>query len=574
MHAVPETPYLGRIIWDVLSETQYLGRRRKLLGLLGGNLALGLSGCGCMHPFAKPEIGEMGRFAAERDEVPFLKPVRSSRTLTQGIFCVDVHAHFFNASDVTVKGYLEGPVAHKIGGSLGRLVRLLAPLADGLAEIAPKASAEYDKLGELSAQARLQSQEQFEAVLDGITIEHRTAQSRRFYELLLASPDGRRFLEEYERIKADALRARPAVAPESQILSIDESSLRRAIEMGEQPRRPSLRDQSIPGGDPFYAEGILAFVAYMLSYRWTNLRSYKKQFSERDGALGVDRVLGALVDFDRWLDCPPRSSHEDQVRLHARLSKLSDGYMLPLASYNPWTDVEEQGKSLGRLVQAVNEFKFVGAKIYPANGFRPWNNTAAQDGPGLPSHDAINGALMCFWDKCIELDIPVMAHTGQSMGKDDAHDVLAAPEWWGALVDAYAVRGKSPRVNLGHFGGDTSPPANDWTKRMAEVMKKAGGDKVFGDLGYWAELQCGVVGDGRCEAAALRLTSVLDRKAGANERVADRVMFGSDWLMLSREENWASYASELFIKLRSVVPGDVERIFGGNALKCFGQRIR
>src|SRR5215813_11629355 len=103
VHAVPETPYLGR--------------RRKLLGLLGGNLALGLSGCGCMHPFAKPEIGEMGRFAAERDEVPFLKPVRSSRTLTQGIFCVDVHAHFFNASDVTVKGYLEGPVAHKIGGS-------------------------------------------------------------------------------------------------------------------------------------------------------------------------------------------------------------------------------------------------------------------------------------------------------------------------------------------------------------------------------------------------------------------------------------------------------------------------
>lgn len=311
----------------------------------------------------------------------------------------------------------------------------------------------------------------------------------------------------------------------------------------------------------------------MLSYRWANIKTYCQAFSTHDEAIGVDRVLGALVDFDRWLDCPPRSAHEDQMRLHARLSKMSGGYMLPLISYNPWTDVVDNGRSLNLVKQAVTEYGFVGAKIYPPNGFRPWGNTRDQDGFRLPSHEKINEALEKFWDTCIELNIPVLAHTGQSMGKDDAHDLLGGPEGWNALISAYASKGRSPMVSLGHFGGDAENQANTWTEQMAALMGKPGADKVYGDLGYWSELRCNEVGSERCKTAENRLRDALNISLGKQKRVADRVMFGSDWLMVSQEQHWSDYASELFSIIKEFAPDDVENIFGKNAIKCFGQGI-
>ncbi len=145
-------------------------------------------------------------------------------------------------------------------------------------------------------------------------------------------------------------------------------------------------------------------------------------------------------------------------------------------------------------------------------------------------------------DTCIQLDIPVMAHTSESMGKDEAHDKLGGPEGWKSLLAHYTKCGKSPRVNLGHFGGDTDGSTNDWTQQMAELMAYSPAAKnVFADLGYWSELQCDDVGLERCQKAVDRLRRALDQNLGDGERAADRVMFGSDWLMLSRERYWPDY---------------------------------
>jgi predicted TIM-barrel fold metal-dependent hydrolase len=540
--------------------------RRKALGTLGAGLAFGLPGCCSLRSFPKPQIGEPD---PAKMGPAFLAPGPVNKSLSRGIFCVDAHAHFFNASDVTVKGYLEGPVAHSAGGDQGRLLRLLAPLADALAGLAPTAKAEYDHLDHLSSRTRSMSAAQTEQMLDEETARHRQEQSMKFYQLL-KTRHGRPFAQEYERIQEE--KQRKGVRAEAlPIVRLDEQSLMEAMELGEVPGSARRNKEMLPMARGAYAEGTLAFVGYMLSYRWANLRTYRKALSTHGEAVGVDRVLGSLVDFDRWLDCPPRSAHEDQIRLQARLSELSEGYLRPLVSYNPWTDIVENGKSLKLVEEAVTKYGFVGAKIYPANGFRPWGNTKAQDGPGLPPHEKINRALEAFWNKCFELNIPVMAHAGRSMGKDDDHDALGGPEGWAALVAAYAATGRAPLVNLGHFGGDTE--ADDWTSQMATLMARPHADKVFGDLGYWSELQCDVVGSARCETALQRLRRVLNLDLRNHERVADRVMFGSDWLMLSREPSWSDYASGLFRTIGGVAPEDLEKIFGKNAVKCFGSRI-
>jgi hypothetical protein len=91
-------------------------------------------------------------------------------------------------------------------------------------------------------------------------------------------------------------------------------------------------------------------------------------------SISVDQVLGAFVDFDHWLTPLLRTAHEDQIKLHQLLSQLSGGYMLPLVAYNPWSDVLDNGKTLQRILDALDRRGFVGVKIYPPNGFRPYGN--------------------------------------------------------------------------------------------------------------------------------------------------------------------------------------------------------
>lgn len=542
--------------------------RRKMVSAMGVGAAMALSGCCNLRCFAKPEIG--GAKLANTESL-LLKPKSINKAFTKGMYCVDAHAHFFNASDVTVGGYLSGPVAHSAGGYLGMLFQLLSPLADELGSIAPTAKAEDEYLTLLESTELFQSAAELEEMLDNKIAQHRIEQSGKFYELL-KTRSGRPFMDEYKRQKnAQTKLSRTEFANP---VELDNLSLKRAMEFGETPRGMLRRRQEQPLAEgEAYPDGVLAFVGYMLSYRWANLKTYCKAFSTHDEAIGVDRVLGALVDFDRWLDCPPRSAHEDQMRLHARLSKMSGGYMLPLISYNPWTDVAVNGRSLKLVKQAVTEFGFVGAKIYPPNGFRPWGNTKEQDGFRLPSHAKINQALEAFWDTCIELNIPVLAHTGQSMGKDDAHDLLGGPDGWNDLISAYASKGRSPLVSLGHFGGDEEKQANTWTELMSKLMDRPNADKVYGDLGYWSELRCDEVGSTRCNAAENRLRNILNTGLVNQNRVADRVMFGSDWFMISKERNWSDYASELFSTIKGIAPDDVEKIFGKNAIKCFGPKI-
>lgn len=527
--------------------------RRRALALLGSSSGALLAGCCGLRPFAPPSI--LGP-APTVSGTPF-KP-RVAKSSVAPAFCVDVHAHFFNASDVPVKGYLEGPVAHDLKEPLRSLAKALAPIADRLASIAPTARDEYLELLDLVERPQLKSLQDPTPMLDEEVRLRQAIVSQRFYEAVRGSD----FERQYNAIQSTK-RSGPGASFRTESLEpLGPQSLGQSMVRGSRPDTKKTRAMRVESASEPYADGLLAFVGYMLSARWMNLHVYAQAYSASPDAFGVNHTLGALVDFDRWLDCPPRSGHDDQVRLHELLSRLSGRYMLPLVAYNPWSHVVEGERTIARIVDAVQNRGFVGVKTYPPNGFRPYGNVLEPvvRTPGAPSPADLDAALARFWDVCRDLNVPVMAHTGETMGRDDAHDTLGGPTGWSALLERY--RGQlAPRVNAGHFGGDGE--ANNWTESLAMLMSKPEGGTLYGDLGYWSALRCTEPSSKECTSAQGRLKAAL-KHVGVNRRV----MYGSDWLMLSKEPDWAMYPYDIAEATKGLIaPND---LFGQVARACFG----
>ena len=474
-------------------------------------------------------------------------------------FCVDVHAHFFNASDVPVRGFLQGPVAHDMQEPGRSLVRALAPFADKLARLAPTASAEIAELRALAGQTALQPAAVSVSALQARLSQRRAALSAGFYDLVRGSG----FERQYNAIQqgARSLRVATAAAPADNPM-LDRDSVARALELAN----PAVGPEPSAAAQRPYANGVLVFIGYMLSSRWMNLQTYAQAYSSGPEAFGIDLTLGALVDFDHWLGEPPRSSHDDQVALQELLSDLSGGYMRPLVAYNPWTDVVERGRATERVIDAVVNRGYVGVKIYPPNGYWPYGNTTLPAAPtaGAPSAADLDAALGKFWDACADLGIPVMVHSDRSMGLDDAHDALGGPQGLQALFERYRGR-PAPRIDAGHFGGDQAD--NDWTQQLATLMASPAGATLYGDLAYWSKLRCAEPADAACVDARARLAAALQVPG-----VAGRALYGSDWLMLSREADWAVYPHAIAAAARDLLPA--EALFGTNALACFGPGLQ
>jgi len=159
---------------------------------------------------------------------------------------------------------------------------------------------------------------------------------------------------------------------------------------------------------------------------------------------------------------------------------------------------------------------------------------------------------------CAKLSIPVMAHTSESMGADAIHDELGGPSGWRALVSRFGGR-MTPIVSLGHFGGDG--PNNQWTMELAELMDSPGGETLYADVAYWDKLVC--ESSKPCPGLS-RISEAVDKHA----IVADRVMYGSDWFMLSRAHDWKAFPFNVAWTTRGTKI-DRDKLFAENAKRCF-----
>jgi predicted TIM-barrel fold metal-dependent hydrolase len=600
--------------------------RRHLLRLFAGTATTGLAGCCCR---GWPDRVLFDPSPAAATVKPILRPVKLSRK--QGPpgakHLVDVHTHFFNASDANVKGYYQGGIIRNhVPDALKGLANLLAPLIDDLSERAPTAQDEYRYLVDAATLPG--------GTKDGVSkiradmATHRDEVSTHLWDAL---KDRKDIKAEFQRLRGRNLSANYSLTLSLQGLSADKESelseqalrtmvdpVRRrqrrhgldrfmllktqgldAPDVGAGGSAPRFRQPSPAEADP---GGLFEFIGHMLSRRSTNMLDYQTYYTEDEDSPAIDGVIASMVDFDYWLDCPTESQREDQARLHGLLSLLSGGWMLPIVPYNPWTDIErpvtvngeKSGASFELVQKAVREYGFVGVKIYPPNGFYPYGNAdrgmqvcKASDHPGDKSctsqrrpddHlQALDDNLLRLFEWCSANDVPVQAHTDESMGADFAADDFTSPKGWTALLDKLKASGKAasghgPIINFGHFGGDRpgkDHPTNEWPEALAKLARHPLGDRLYADIAFWDGLcgTCGTTAQTDTEEAMKRLKRALYADPGMSRRI----MYGTDWHMTSSLGDWPSYLNEVIANV-SALGGELplNDLFYENAVRCFG----
>lgn len=543
-----------------MPDNRMTSRRKVLLGGVAVSGLAALEGC-CGVP--KPPSQPTEPFLAGPEVLgAWKKPQRY----------FDAHTHFFNARDVPVSGFLEKSVAHSLPSPRVRaLVRALAPIAGALASIAPDPATESRQLLARPRSRSLGAGGET-AQLDAEITAHRDQVAEEMYRAILRSGGP------IPQLIDDAGREARARSPREfrgQATRFDANFMREALRDGGSARDTSARRlrpeaaTQLRGVEDVFAQmkGALQFVGFMLSPRHYNLRVYIQRMAEYSPSLPLSGCFAAMVDFNYWLDRPDRVSRlEDQVLLHEQLSLLSRGYLMPVVAYNPWVDIKENDASIALVERAVRQHGCVGAKIYPSMGFYPYGNASLPFHSPEPRPDPVllDRKLAAFYALCDDLGIPVMAHANASNGRDAAHDALAGIVGWDVLRRQQGLL-KGLSVDAGHFGGEHAHGGEDWTDAFVALMQREGPLHIYADLGYWRRLP-------QAPAIAAKLGRVLAVGLPSGGTVADRVLYGSDWHMLSKEPGWEAYAEQVasIIRVLDTTQTFADKILGGNALRCYG----
>lgn len=539
---------------------------------LGAAVGAALSALGCSTA-SKPQIpGACGKLPQ-----PFLAGAEVTQAWAGQARWFDAHTHFFNAADVPVRAFIEKSVAHGIESkALREFVIALAPIAEALAHLAPTPAAEMDRLCPRDGVTARATASGPASLDDEIDANNDAIADRLYQEILRSGSAIPSMVEGAARKSAQARSLGRSFGRSQTAPAFDFDFVRRAVRDGAteredatgQVRKQSADTLAVDDQDLASMQNAFQFVGFMLSYRHYNLRTFIRRQAQHSPSVPLSGCFAAMVDFNHWLGRPGKASNlRDQVLLHEQLCLLSRGFMLPLVPFNPWVDIAEADAAIDTVRWAVEEHGCVGVKLYPPMGFYPYGNEGhplAGTNEAFPDLKALDSVLARLYALCDKLGVPVMAHAAESNGRDKAHDALAGPAGWGAVA-ARLTSLAALHVDAGHFGGALAHGDGDWNAGFIALMGQAGPLKVYGDLGYWDELLTS-------ELARQRLRHALQQPLRSGGTVADRTLYGSDWLMLSRVPGWESYAERVAALLREADPGGTvaERVLGANVLSCYG----
>jgi predicted TIM-barrel fold metal-dependent hydrolase len=494
----------------------------------------------------------------------------------KGFSAIDVHCHLFNATDLPICGFitdcclndLPAPLREVASGVIWLIVkmaimpgtmsaadeaRLIRTGSDALSAEDTEPIDELVKARVRAAVTAFRGQGHFGLSTDAAFIEQRTAHALSRFGLQMPSQAERSAVL---REIASAANPSLAAAPESAITP-------EAVAQGAVAQHASLR-------------GIFRLAA-LVTRRRLALTQELIALPSADGD-EVKFLAPALVDFGYWLQEFPTSSLSDQVDVMSAIAaRPGQAYAVhPWVSFCPWRQLVEPSQ-MEIVMKAVLEGGFVGVKLYPVMGFRPWSNATASDLDTYPEDlrcidgwaSRLDQALAGLYDWCVAEDVPILAHCSQSQSPSAAAGARGAPQLWREVL--LQPRWSSLRLDLAHLGGLwdlAQEPHNDWTEQVVDLL--ACYPNVYSDLAdYTSIMERPGAGDAGEDRVILPVVEgFLDKPRHALAR--QKLMYGTDWIMLSIAVDVGTYYSSMRDRMSAALQIDPQALVGGNAARFLG----
>ena len=470
---------------------------------------------------------------------------------------IDAHCHTFNASDLSVKGFLSEAVLDTDENVLIEWLDPLVKLAANAIGRAPGADEERRHLDTLHASIAARNVAAVEANL----LQNRAARDAE-YQANLA--------REIDRLRISSNRNEReffhAILAESRAHAATNLAVATEAEFA-----------------PAVAHGIsLSFGPIGRFIGWAGrLRHFRSDIIAEiistygAAADGVTLFASAMVDFAQWLNRDePKTSPAEQIGLGGLLSRAFPGRIHFLAPFDPWRELESPATKQGSLYwvqEAVEKHGFIGVKVYPPMGFAAIGNAGLDFGAVGQTNSRqfggwVDAALESLFDWAVENEVPVMAHCNAS--EFAKHDFASrpSPAYWRTLLQNEKYRGL--RLNLGHFGGQdnlgSEPTAtnlgHDWPEIILDLIDDDD-HRVYTDVGNF-----NMYNDDIRRAWFTRLQAAMQE----HPNLERRLMYGTDWMMLANSPRSGEFLNLFRTDLRTHMPDKVHRIMGANARDFFG----
>lgn len=464
---------------------------------------------------------------------------------------IDCHCHTFNADDLPIFGFLNRVVLNADEQILPRLILPLAKVLSKLAQSAPDADRELRRLTELLGESdatEVPEEGVIEAVADRAD-EGGLDEDQFFDELNQTLQDLEASDKEEDRELLQHLEKEAGLPQRDETLEAFPVDLARAIWEG--------------GGA---AVRYLKWIKLLSKYRFIITDRLIETYSK--GGQNVDLFTPALVDYDRWVDDQAEADFPSQMALMEGNIRLHKGRIHPFFPVDPWREAYSSGSNdspLTWLQKAISHHGFIGAKLYPPMGYSPIGNAAHNifppNAPDTPDVFGVrlDDALEALYSFCSQEEIPVLAHCADSNEVQDTFGERANPEYWERVVLSHP----SLRINLGHFGDlDTLSKDHGWAWEVGHLLNDTS-THVYADVSHHNAI---LDKEGR-----EKTIKNLERLFDINPNAQDRIMFGTDWIMLARIKNHGQFLIEFRNAYKEAFGEEaVDKFMGLNAAQFLG----
>ena len=300
----------------------------------------------------------------------------------------------------------------------------------------------------------------------------------------------------------------------------------------------------------------------------------------------IDLYIPLMIDYEYWLknteDIPIK---EQRDNIYRNVILPHKGTIHPFISFDPARELayrkqmknpdgklEEDG-SLNLVKESIDQYGFIGVKLYNAMGYRPVNNALVDEKRRkIALHkkkyvfkgEEYDEVLKELYEYCVKEEIPITTHCEMD-GSEAYHDAsfdFGHPIFWKDILDN--DRFSKLKLNLAHFGWnkDTFHEGNrSWVQDICKMLEKY--ENLYTDVSHNR-----VVLKGNKEKFIDAYT-VLSKNF---PWIKKKILFGIDWHVIERVLGFEDF-KDRYIEIldkSGFNQKEIDDFLGINAVKFLG----